>query len=75
MPCIDCQNWRPKGPTKDARDMARAGFAICILGKPWKYLSAENTCERHKPMDEKQATARKDWLSGSSRRLPATESS
>jgi len=56
--CATCTHWSPKksGP------MAKHSFALCALGKPWKFLPPQHTCERHKTASDAVVSARVAWL-------------
>ena len=42
--------------------MAKHSFALCAIGKPWKFLPPQHTCERHKTASDAVVSARVLWL-------------
>ena len=56
--CAACKFWLPKR----SGAMARHRMAICELGKPWRFLPPQASCERFTPAPQDVQTARVKWL-------------
>jgi hypothetical protein len=57
MACLLCSQWSPK----QSGQMARHGFALCLLGPRWEFLPPQHTCPRFSPASEEIQAARKVW--------------
>lgn len=57
MTCTSCAHWQIK-----ESQLARAGFAACALGKRYTHVSANHTCDTHKPATPEITAARMGWM-------------
>lgn len=56
--CATCKNWKPK----ESGAMARFHFAVCALGRRWRFLAPASTCPKHTPAEPQVIAARRKWL-------------
>lgn len=51
----------------------KGSSAPCGLGKPWTYLHASKTCERHLPASVEVVNARRDVVRAALREVPGAD--
>lgn len=59
MTCLNCTNWL----LKDAKALAKSGFAACKHREPHRFMSENQTCHLETPLEPEKVQARIEWLS------------
>jgi hypothetical protein len=56
--CVNCSQWN----LKKSGAMAKQGFALCLKGPAYVFLSPRNVCPKHEPAPAGAEAARVAWL-------------
>lgn len=58
MACITCSSWS----LQKSGEMARQGFARCLKGPTYVFMSPRSTCLKHEPAPAGAAAVRVEWI-------------